>query len=65
MTEHFTSEDVAAWEGTVQGNPEGDDPAASVEPVPGVSEEVAAQTAEWAGTVQGDPEGASEADGDS
>jgi hypothetical protein len=54
MAEHFSSDDIEAWEGTVQGNAEGlDEAPAEAEVPPDVPEDVAAQADDWAGTVQG------------
>jgi hypothetical protein len=54
MAEHFSSDDIAAWEGTVQGNPDGlDEPPAETETPPDVPDDVAAKAEEWAGTEQG------------
>ena len=63
MAEHFTSDDVQAWEGTVQGNADAAEPSPEVA-VPDVPEDVAAQAAEWAGTEQGNAE-ATEVEADS
>jgi hypothetical protein len=60
MAEHFSADDVASWEGTVQGNAD----ALHETPVPGVPEDVAARAAEWAGTMQGNPEPPAEVEAD-
>jgi hypothetical protein len=65
MVEHFSADDIAAWEGTVQGNPEAlDEPPAEAELPPDVPEDLADKAAEWAGTVQGNAD-AELTDGDS
>jgi hypothetical protein len=54
MAEHYSSEDLDAWEGTVQGNPDGlDEPPAETETPPDVPDDLAAKAAEWGGTEQG------------
>ena len=59
MAEHFSDEDVAAWEGTVQGNPDGlDEPHPEPETPPGVHEDLAAQVQEWAANAPDDAEAA-------
>ena len=64
MAEHFTSDDVEGWEGTVQGNADAVEPSPEVA-APDVPEDVAAKAGEWAGTAQGNPDGAAEAEADS
>ena len=56
MAEHFSSDDVAAWEGTVQGNADALRSHPEAETPPGVPEDLAERVHEWAGTEPGNAE---------
>lgn len=58
VPDHFSSEDIATWQETVQGSADALDETPAAEPVPDVPDDVAAKAAEWAGTVQGDADAA-------
>ena len=65
MPEHFSSDDVAAWEGTTQGNADAlGEPPPEAETPPGVPEDLDERLQEWAETAQENAE-AAEADPDS
>jgi hypothetical protein len=53
MAEHFSSDDVAAWEGTVQGNADAlGEPPPEAETPPGVPEDLDDRLQEWAETAR-------------
>ena len=64
MAEHFSSDDVAAWEGTVQGNADALEEHPEAETPPGVPEDLDERLQEWAETAKAIAE-SEEADADS